>query len=153
MRMRSYDAQTEKEMSIYYSKRFARDFKEAYNKNKNFPDAVDDLIEALKHGRAGRYVEFNMPKSCTGFKIIEDKSLNIKGSRNVGGSFRVLHTCHKNSIIFVRGYAKNKQEGLDTQEQKDVCRSLQTIKNGDCEEQFTKLEKPLSRYILKNKNW
>lgn len=139
-----------KEIRVYYSKRFAKDFKEATDKNDNFPEAIDDLIDVLKMGDPRRFRVFSMPKLCTGFVVIEDKGLCIKGARGTGGSYRPIHSYYNGHILFVRGFPKNRQEKLTTSEAKNVCRLLQTVKNGTCDDIFKRLSKPLSRSILED---
>ena len=138
------------DINVYYTKKFQSDLKDAVAENPNVPDAIDDLIEAMRIGRTGRYRVFEMPDKCKGFLVIEDKSLNIEGAHGIGGGARAIRTRYKGHILFLRFFYKNQKEKLDTKEKKVICNSLQSVKNGACQGIFAKVEKPLIRSILKD---
>ena len=145
-----------KEVKVYYSNKFKKDFKAIEKKHPDFSDALDDMIEVLRNreklgeGMRGRFRMFKMPESCRSFIIYEDKSLKMKSGSGVGSGHRTLHTVHNSSILLLTAFAKNQQSGLDIREQKSICRSLQTVKDGTCSDTFKKLDKPLIRAILKD---
>ena len=137
-----------KDIKVYYTKQFQSDLKDAVKENPNVLDAIDDLIEAMRIGRTGRYRVFEMPDNCKGFLVIEDKSLNIEGSHGTGGGARPIRTRYKGHILFLRFFFKNQKEKLNTKEKKVICSSLQSVKKGACQGTFSKMEKPLIRSIL-----
>ena len=136
------------EIKVYYTMKFQKELKSATVKNSNVPDAIDDLIEALRLGRTGRIKPMEMPDKCRGFLILEDKCLNIEGAHSTGGGSRPYHTRYKNHILFLRYLPKNQKVKLDQKERKEICNNLQTVKNGTCQGTFRKVEKPLIRSII-----
>ena len=130
----------------YYSNRFKDEYSNKCRNDMELVESFQAFIDSLEKGNvvAERIIiRGKKPKKkCKGFTVYKSRA------RTSRGSYRVMYSIKKGSVLFVQLHNKNKT-GEENHDEVLICNSLSTIANNTCASEFTKQEKPLAREVLK----
>lgn len=134
-------------LRIFYSPEFMRDYKEAVKRHKSFNKDFDRFLKAYLDGDV-KSIECmsGMPKGCQGFNVSKYKKFRCselnKGSRS---GYRIIYSEYRGCILFIQCYFKANSE---LEDRELICKSLSTVRDGTCVGHYAEQIKPNSRKIL-----